>query len=410
MPPTGRVTAYLFRSSADKRRLMGAGDTFIAKPWRREVYLQASGYPHPVLGYELAHVVAGSFAPVRSTSPARGRESTPTQVSSKVSRWRLRPTRMRLPRPSGHARCSTSSFPVAHPSFLFRFPRRERVKSYTVAGAFVRFVKEKYGVAVVKQWYGGAKLPSSPKARGPSSKPPGTPSSARSRFRRRPLPLPRPASTVPRCGDASAPDAVDLLRKDAERAQDRGDYIQAKRTYDDLLHLDPHDDNARLSLAGCLLRKGEKDEATKILSSVAATRPLRASSRTARCRNSPISISKRETTSRCTTLRAARRANARRRLAAHHRGQNRIPRGSESRKAIAAYLVGAPERGVDAMTAGALLGQWIAEDPADGLPEYLLGKDLVNRGLTPTPRNVSTARSPNAFRPDVCCARRSDSV
>jgi hypothetical protein len=33
------------------------------------------------------------------------------------------------------------------------------------------------------------------------------------------------------------------------------------------------------------------------------------------------------------------------------------------------------------MTAGALLGQWIAEDPADGLPEYLLGKDLVNRGL-----------------------------
>src|SRR6185295_20219868 len=52
-----------------------------------------------------------------------------------------------------------------------------------------------------------------------------------------------------------------------------------------------------------------------------------------------------------------------------------------ARKAIAAYLVGAPERGVDAMTAGALLGQWIAEDPADGLPEYLLGKDLVNRGL-----------------------------
>ena len=33
------------------------------------------------------------------------------------------------------------------------------------------------------------------------------------------------------------------------------------------------------------------------------------------------------------------------------------------------------------MTAGALLGQWIAEDPADGLPEYLLGKDLVNCGL-----------------------------
>src|SRR6266480_1050522 len=35
------------------------------------------------------------------------------------------------------------------------------------------------------------------------------------------------------------------------------------------------------------------------------------------------------------------------------------------------------------MAAGALLGTWAAEDPTDGLPEYLLGKDLVNRGLYP---------------------------
>ncbi len=52
-----------------------------------------------------------------------------------------------------------------------------------------------------------------------------------------------------------------------------------------------------------------------------------------------------------------------------------------ARRAIAAYLVGTPERGVDAMTAGALLGSWAAEDPTDGLPEYLLGKDLANRGF-----------------------------
>jgi hypothetical protein len=54
---------------------------------------------------------------------------------------------------------------------------------------------------------------------------------------------------------------------------------------------------------------------------------------------------------------------------------------ARARRAVAAYLVGPPERGVDAMTAGALLGSWIAEDPTDGLPEYLLGKDLANRGL-----------------------------
>ena len=59
---TGRYTAYLFHDAGEKRRLMGAADTLIAKPWRREVYVQAAGYPHPVLGHELAHAVASNFA------------------------------------------------------------------------------------------------------------------------------------------------------------------------------------------------------------------------------------------------------------------------------------------------------------------------------------------------------------
>ena len=56
-----RVTAYIFRDKNEKKRLMGAADTYVAKPWRNEVYLQNAPYPHPVLAHELAHVVAGSF-------------------------------------------------------------------------------------------------------------------------------------------------------------------------------------------------------------------------------------------------------------------------------------------------------------------------------------------------------------
>jgi hypothetical protein len=56
-----RVRAFFFRDADDKKRLMGAAHTYIAKPWREEVYLQLGGYPHPVLGHELAHVIAGSF-------------------------------------------------------------------------------------------------------------------------------------------------------------------------------------------------------------------------------------------------------------------------------------------------------------------------------------------------------------
>ncbi|MFO0556659.1 MAG: hypothetical protein U0269_01450 [Polyangiales bacterium] len=58
----GVITAFMFESSAQKQRMMGAADTYIAKPWRGEVYLQNDEFPHPVLKHELAHVIARRFA------------------------------------------------------------------------------------------------------------------------------------------------------------------------------------------------------------------------------------------------------------------------------------------------------------------------------------------------------------
>lgn len=57
-PP--RVVSYLFDTVEEKRRLMGAAWTYIAKPWRREMYLHHEGWPHPVLRHELAHIFAGA--------------------------------------------------------------------------------------------------------------------------------------------------------------------------------------------------------------------------------------------------------------------------------------------------------------------------------------------------------------
>ena len=59
-PPT-KVHSFLFDSAQQKQALMGAGHTFVAKPWRREIYLQSDGWPHPVLMHELAHVFGGVF-------------------------------------------------------------------------------------------------------------------------------------------------------------------------------------------------------------------------------------------------------------------------------------------------------------------------------------------------------------
>ena len=51
------VTAYFFRNQGEKKELIGVGRTLIAKPWRREVYLQMSGWPHPALAHEIVHAL-----------------------------------------------------------------------------------------------------------------------------------------------------------------------------------------------------------------------------------------------------------------------------------------------------------------------------------------------------------------
>jgi len=381
--PTGRVTAYLFRNSADKRRLMGAGDTFIAKPWRREVYLQPAGYPHPVLGHELAHVVAGSFAPgpFHIAGKWKGVKANPgliegLAVAAAPDEDALTPSEW------SRAMLDLKILPAVAPLFSFDFLGENAAKSYTVAGAFVRFIRTSFGAATLRSWYGGASLPALTKSswdeletkwRSELSQiklPDAAQAIARARFDR------------PSVWGRKCPHAVDLYRKEAEHAQERGDYIQARRTYEDMLRLDPHDEGARLSIAGCLLRRGEIDEARKVLAGISGDE-----SATRIARNRALSqladldleggdydrASKHyaELASRSLDEDSLRTIEVK----ASSLGDTR------ARRAIAAYLVGPPERGVDTMTAGALLGSWAAEDPTDGLPEYLLGKDLANRGL-----------------------------
>jgi tetratricopeptide (TPR) repeat protein len=385
VPNTGRVTAYLFRNPADKRRLMGAGDTFIAKPWRREVYLQAAGYPHPVLGHEIAHVVAGSFAPgpFHIAGKWKGIKANPGLIEGVAVAASSEDDPL-TPAEWSRAMMDLRILPPLLPLFSFDFLGENASKSYTVAGSFVRFVKAKYGTATLRTWYGGAQLSDLTHA-------PWEVMEGEWRASLAQIKIPEPAEAVararfdrPALWGRRCPHTVDLFRKEAERSVEKGDYFQARRTYEELLQLDPRDDNARLAIAGCLLRRDEKQEARKLLSSILAD-------------ESASRVAQNRALSQLADLdleagdydRAAQRYGQ---LASRSFDEDSLrtievkvgalsdPR---ARRAITAFLVGSPERGVDTMTAGALLGSWAAEDPTDGLPEYLLGKDLLNRGLFP---------------------------
>ncbi len=59
--PRTPITVYRFSTAAVKKDLVGAGATLYAKPWKREIYVQAERFPAPRLRHELAHVFAAEF-------------------------------------------------------------------------------------------------------------------------------------------------------------------------------------------------------------------------------------------------------------------------------------------------------------------------------------------------------------
>jgi hypothetical protein len=60
--------------------------------------------------------------------------------------------------------------------------------------------------------------------------------------------------------------------------------------------------------------------------------------------------------------------------------KRRAARNPFEARALTALLIGDPERGTDPVLAFTLLGRWMAEVPGDGLPAYLIGRNLALEG------------------------------
>ncbi len=154
-PPV--VTVYLYRSAAEKRRLVGAGRTDYTKPWLAEVHVVDAPAPHPVLRHELVHALASAFASGPLRVPARAGvlvapglvEGLAVAVDLPRGEWTAHEwTRaMRdlglMPRLAG----------LIGPAGFFGAPP---ARAYTVAGSFLAFLLEHHGAAPVKRLYGGA--------------------------------------------------------------------------------------------------------------------------------------------------------------------------------------------------------------------------------------------------------------
>ncbi len=157
MPFPGPIHVFVFRDGAEKGRIVGAADTLVAKPWRGEALVQGTTYPHPVLGHELAHVVAGAFArgPLKIPGRLGGLVANPGLVEG-VAVAAAPHEEALTERAWASAMRARGLLPPLDQLFGLGFLGGNASRGYTAAGAFVAFVKERYGLEALRRWYGGA--------------------------------------------------------------------------------------------------------------------------------------------------------------------------------------------------------------------------------------------------------------
>jgi tetratricopeptide (TPR) repeat protein len=377
-----RVAVFAFHSARQKGELMGASNTYIAKPWRHEVYIQNDNYPHPVLSHELAHVVAGTFG--------RG----PLSVAGPLGGWIPDPGRIEgfavaaaPPEDSDYTLLEWTKalkelglLPPLGSLFRLSFLGQNSSTGYTVAGAAVSWLRARHGPSALRAWYSGASIQSAfagetlDKLSAAFAAdldrlivPARILELARARFD-------RPAIFGRRC-----PHVVDELLEEAAFAYDAFDFDAAGAAYERGLQLDPSNFNARMGLAACAERRGEAKGRARyeaMASDPGLTRVQRASVL--------------ERLGDLELLAGDDRAAAGHYIAAEndafdeHRARTiavkRYALGdARGRAAITALLLGDGRLGSDVAQAAAELGEWSATAPDNGLADYLIGKNLYSR-------------------------------
>lgn len=379
----GRVTVFTFLSARQKGALMGASNTYIAKPWRHEVYIQSDNYPHPVLSHELAHVIAGTFGrgplsvagPWGGWIPDPGRiegfavaAAPPEDTDYTLFEWTRALEDLGLRPPLGTL-------------FKLSFLGQNSSTGYTVAGAVVDWLRTRHGPRALRAWYGGASI----EAAFAGETLEQLESAFESDLERIVLPdrirelararFDRPAIFGRRC-----PHVVDQRLEEAGFAFEGFDFGAASVAYQTALQLDPSNFSARMGLAACAERQRGQADARPLYEAMGSDPTLTRVQRASALER----LADLELMGHDDALAAGHYAAAEKDAFDEHRARTIAVkryalRDAAGRPAITALLLGDARLGPDLPQAAAELGEWSAIDPEQGLADYLIGKNLYSR-------------------------------
>lgn len=263
----GRITAFFFRSEEEKRQQMGASGTYIAKPWRDEVYLQLGTDPHPVLFHELVHAVlsATGVGPFRIAGRYGGLLPSASIIEGAAVAVAWDSREGLTPHQWARAMIEVDHAPSIASTEGLGFLLQPASRAYTANGSFVRWILDTRGSSAVRTLYRTADyeaalgMPLEDAEREwrafleTVEVPPGAIALAEYRFA-------QPAIFTQVC-----PHAIAALEGDLGSAEESGDDARALAACDAIAQIDAGSVRYAARRIGALARSGELDEAERAL-------------------------------------------------------------------------------------------------------------------------------------------------
>jgi tetratricopeptide (TPR) repeat protein len=152
--PRGRIRSFVYRDESQKRRLMGAGSTQIARPWANEIHIDGFDYPHRVLKHELAHVFAAEMAGGLFRVPATAVVLVNVGVVEGVAvaaDWRS--SELTVHGWSRAMRALQLAPDLRRTLDVAGFWSISSARAYTVAGSFIRHLIDEHGMDKLRTLY-----------------------------------------------------------------------------------------------------------------------------------------------------------------------------------------------------------------------------------------------------------------
>lgn len=141
--PSKKIRSYIYTSPDQKKQLIGARETSMQDPYGGGFHINYKEFPHPVMKHELAHAFTADWHPLLKVSLKPGLH----EGIAVAAAWN---TEQLTPHQRSKAMHQLKIAPEIQQIMGLGFWKEASSRSYILAGSFVRFLADTYGMEKFK--------------------------------------------------------------------------------------------------------------------------------------------------------------------------------------------------------------------------------------------------------------------